>query len=92
MMKDVPNYEGLYAIDEEGMVYSYKMHGFLVPTWKVPTGGTEKRWIIELYKNGRITRVPINDLIWATYKDCLDQLTEIARIKITKYAKEAKLI
>ena len=91
-MKDINGYEGLYAIDEEGIVFSYKMNDFLVPTWKVPTGGTEKRWIIELYKNGKITRVPINDLIWETYKDCLDQLTEIARIEITNYAEEAGLI
>ena len=92
IMKCIPGYESLYAVDKDGVVFSYRMNDILVPVWKAPTGKINKRWVIELRKNGSILRVPIEDIVWETYKDCLDHLSERARIKITKYAREAKLI
>ncbi len=31
-MKDIPNYQKLYAITENGQVWSYRKNGFLIPT------------------------------------------------------------
>lgn len=31
-MKDIPNYQKLYAVTEEGQVWSYRKNDFLIPT------------------------------------------------------------
>lgn len=47
-MKDIKNYEGLYAITEDGSVWSYKSKKFLKP--KLNNSGYH---FVDLYKNGK---------------------------------------
>ena len=42
MMKGIPGYENLYAVDEDGVVFSYRMNDILVPVWKAPTGKIQR--------------------------------------------------
>ena len=46
-MKDIPNYEGLYAATEEGQIWSYISNKFLTPQRK-----NDGYWRIALTKNG----------------------------------------
>lgn len=62
-MKDIPNYEGHYAITEDGQVWSYKTHKFLKPT----ISGKRPYYHLDLYKNGISETVDIHILVAKTY-------------------------
>ena len=61
-MKDIKNYEGLYAITEDGQVWSYRSNRFLTPHKE--KGGYLQ---IRLYKNGCKKTFKIHRLMMETY-------------------------
>lgn len=68
-MKDIKNYEGLYAITEEGQVYSHKSKKYLKP--REITGGYLG---VTLYKDGKGTQYRIHRLVAETYLPNPDNL------------------
>ena len=61
-MKDIPNYEGLYAATEDGRIYSYRSKRFLIPN------KTQKGYLhTTLTKNGKAKTYKIHRLIAETY-------------------------
>ena len=60
-MKDIPNYEGHYAITEEGQVWSYKSEKFLA------LFDVRGYYQVNLIKNGIRKRAPIHRLVALTY-------------------------
>ena len=56
-MRDIKDYEGLYAITEDGNVYSYISKKYLKPTLD------KGYYRITLYKNGKIKRYLIHRLV-----------------------------
>ena len=61
-MKDIPGYEGLYAITSCGKVYGYKRKKFLKP--KIDKWGYLK---VNLYKNSKQKTLYIHRLIALAY-------------------------
>lgn len=61
-MKDIKNYEGLYAVTSCGKVWSYKSKRFIIPHLN-PRGYLR----IKLYKNGSYTTYNVHRLVAETY-------------------------
>lgn len=61
-MKDIPGYEGLYAVTEDGQIWSYYTQKFLTPV-KHHNG----YYFISLYKDQQSTIYAIHRLIALTY-------------------------
>ena len=60
-MKDIPNYEGLYAATEDGHIWSYKSKKFL----KEETNNGYKR--VSLFKDGAYKHYRVHRLIAETF-------------------------
>lgn len=61
-MKDIKNYEGLYAITMTGRVWSYKSKKFLKP------GVSGNGYIlVRLYKDGKVKNFSVHRLVAETY-------------------------
>ena len=71
-MKDVQGYEGLYAITEDGRVWSYRSKKFLKPG--KDSGGYLQ---VQLYNNGKRTFCLIHRLVAAAYLPNPDNLLEV---------------
>ena len=62
-MKDIPNYEGLYAATEEGQIWSYKSNKFLTPFKR-----KENDYLsVDLYKDNQKKSYQIHRLIALTF-------------------------
>lgn len=61
-MKDIPNYEGLYAATEEGQIWSYISNKFLTPQRK-----NDGYWRIALTKNGEKKYFLLHRLLALTF-------------------------
>ena len=61
-MKDIPGYEGLYAIEEDGRVWSYGRNKYLTAYL-----GTYRYYIVYLYNNNIKTTHLVHRLIAITY-------------------------
>lgn len=61
-MRDIKNYEGLYAITRDGQVWSYKAKKFLKP-W-IEGGGY---FMVKLYKDGKHKQFKIHRLVAEAY-------------------------
>ena len=62
-MKDIPGFEGLYAITEDGKVWSYYKNDFLKNIYNPKT----QYYTVHLHKNGIRTNKDIHRLIAETY-------------------------
>lgn len=62
-MKDIPNFENLYAITEDGQVWSYYSNKFLKPFYNSKTG----YYTVHLHKNGFRIDKDIHRLLAETY-------------------------
>ena len=62
-MKDIPNYQKLYAVTEEGLVWSYRKNDFLIPT--LNEQGYYKVTLFD--NNGRKKCIYIHKLVALTY-------------------------
>ena len=74
-MKDIKNYEGLYAITPEGEVYSYKSKKFLKP-WVNQKGYLK----VDLWKNGKMKHYRIHRLVAEAYIPNPDNLPQVDHI------------
>lgn len=63
-MKDIKGYEGLYAITEDGKVWSYKRNKYLIP--EVLENGYLR---VSLSKDGKYHKVRIHTLVANAYLD-----------------------
>ena len=74
-MKDIKNYEGLYAITPEGEVWSYKRKKFLVP---------RANWcgylMVNLHKDGKVKTHKIHRLVAEAYLPNQDNLPDVDHI------------
>ena len=71
-MKDIKNYEGLYAVTPEGEVYSYKSKKFLKP------GVNHKGYLfVNLCKNGKVECFRVHRLIAMAYIPNPDNLPQV---------------
>lgn len=70
-MKDIKNYEGLYAITEDGKVWSYKRKKFLKP------GNCRGYVKINLYKDDKPARYFVHRLVAQAYLENPDNLPEV---------------
>ena len=61
-MKDIKGYEGLYAVTEEGQVWSYRTKKFLKP-YNDGFG----YWKVDLCKDGKRKQIKISRLVLMTY-------------------------
>lgn len=74
-MKDITGYEGLYAIEEDGRVWSYRRNKYL--SQNIDTNGYYK---VDLSSNGKSKHQNIHRLLAYTYipnpenKDCIDHI------------------
>ena len=74
-MKDIKNYEGLYAITPEGEVWSYKRKKFLKP------GVNQKGYlIVQLFKDGKGKHYKIHRLVAEAYIPNPDNLPQVDHI------------
>ena len=71
-MRDVKGYEGLYAIDEDGQIYSYISKKYLKPT-----DNGKGYMIIGLVKNGKRKNHYIHRLVCEAYLDNPNNLLEV---------------
>lgn len=71
-MKDIQNYEGHYAVTEDGKVWSHKRNKFLSPT--SITGGYQQ---VELWKNGKPKRLMVHRLVAMAYIPNLNGLPQV---------------
>jgi len=78
-MKDIPGYEGLYAIEEDGRVWSYKNNKYLTAYL-----GTYKYYIVYLYNNSIKTTHLLHRLIAITYISNPDNKPNIDHINRNK--------
>ena len=71
-MKDIKNYEGLYAVTPEGEVYSYKSKKFLKP------GVNHKGYLfVNLCKNGKVKCCRVHRLIAMAYLPNPENLPQV---------------
>ena len=78
-MKDIPGYEGLYAITEDGQVYGYKRKHFL--------SARKDRYgylRVGLSKNSKVTTWKIHRLVALTYIPNPDNLPTVDHINRNK--------
>lgn len=71
-MKDIPGYEGLYAITSCGKVWSYKSKKFLA-AWKV----NNRYLAVTLRKDGQKTNCLVHRLVALTYLSNPDNLPQV---------------
>ena len=62
-MKEIPGYEGLYAITKDGRVWSYRRQRFLNP--EVVHNGYLR---VNLWANGKNKHMRVNRLVLMTYE------------------------
>ena len=74
-MKDVKNYEGLYAVTPEGEVYSYKSKKFLKPFYN-----TKDYLKVALFKNGKSKQFFVHRLVAEAYIPNPDNLPQVDHI------------
>ena len=74
-MKDIKNYEGLYAVTSCGKVWSYRNERFLKPS-------TDKKGYLKvnLYKNGACKTYKIHRLVAEAYIPNLNNLPQVDHI------------
>ena len=74
-MKDIKNYEGLYAVTSCGKVWSYKYKKFLKPA-------SDKKgyFKVVLYKNGKCKNYKIHRLVAEAYIPNPDNLPQVDHI------------
>lgn len=74
-MKDIKNYEGLYAVTSCGKVWSYKRQKFLKPA-------SDKKgyFKVVLYKNGKCKNYKIHRLVAEAYIPNPDNLPQVDHI------------
>ena len=70
-MKDIKNYEGIYAVTEDGKVWSYKRKKFLSP------GISRGYLIVELHKAGKTEMRLVHRLVAETYLNNSDNLPQV---------------
>ena len=71
-MRDIKNYEGLYAVTSCGRVWSYRRQKFLTPSTN------EKGYLyVSLYKNGKYKHYKVHRLVSEAYIPNLDNLPQI---------------
>lgn len=78
-MKDIKNYEGLYAVTEDGQVYSYNSKKFLK---SAPNKGGY--CVVNLYKDKKIKNVYVHRLVAEAYLDNPNSLPEVNHIDENK--------
>ena len=71
-MKDIPNYEGLYAITNDGQVWNYKRQ-----KWMKCWGGKGNYQTIELVKNKVSKSYLVHRLVAMTYIPNPDNLPQV---------------
>ena len=74
-MKDIRNYEGLYAVTEDGKVYSYKSKRFLTP---FPDKDGYNR--VNLRKDGGAKQFAVHRLVAETFVENPDNLETVDHI------------
>lgn len=74
-LRDIPNYEGLYAVTSCGKIWSYKRKIFLKPA----RNGDGYLQVI-LYKDGKPKNFRVNRLVAITYIPNPDNLPEVLHI------------
>lgn len=62
MLKDIKNFEGLYAVNEDGQVWSYRSNKFLKPY-----GDTKGYLKVSLHKDGTCYRKRVHRLVLETF-------------------------
>ena len=70
-MKDIKNYEGLYAITEDGRVWSYKSNKFMTPAQN------NGYLFVNLYKEHKLKKAYIHRLVAEAYLPNPDNLPEV---------------
>lgn len=78
-MKDVPNYEGIYAITKDGEVWSHRQKKFL----KVGRGGSGYKQA-QLQHNNKRYNVTVHKLVWITFNGPIPPGFEINHIDENK--------
>ena len=74
-MKDIKNYEGLYAVTSCGKVWSYKYKKFLKPFY------TTKGYLkVDLCKNGKVKQFFVHRLVAEAYIPNPDNLPQVDHI------------
>lgn len=67
-IKDVPGYEGIYAVTRDGRVFSYKRRRFLKPyTTHSKTWGEHGRPLVDLMTNGKKKMWFVSKLVYITF-------------------------
>lgn len=79
-MKDIPGYEGLYAAEEDGRIYSYYKNDYLNP--KAPT--RSGYYLVKLTKDGISTSRYIHQLVMKTFNPSTNPSLEINHIDFNK--------
>ena len=74
-MKDIKNYEGLYAITTDGKVYSHKKKKFM--SVRAGRKGHGDYPSVSLYKDGKAKNYSIHRLVAITYLPNPDNLPEV---------------
>lgn len=74
-MKDIKNYEGLYAVTEDGQVYGYKRKNFLKPNQD-----KDGYLYVSLSKDGKPKTFRIHRLMAETYLPNPNNLPEVHHI------------
>ena len=78
-MRDIKNYEGLYAVTSCGKVWSYKNKMFLTPV------ATKEGYLrVRLYKNGKYKNYRIHRLVAEAYIPNPENLPEVDHIDENK--------
>lgn len=70
-MKDIKNYEGLYAVTEDGRVWSYKSNKFMIPAQN------NGYLFVNLYKEHKLKKAYIHRLVAEAYLPNPDNLPEV---------------
>lgn len=70
-MKDIKNYEGLYAITEDGRVWSYRSNKFMTPAQN------NGYLYVNLLKDGKLKKGYIHRLVATAFIDNPDNLPEV---------------
>jgi hypothetical protein len=79
MMKDIPGFEGLYAITPEGQVYSYRSNQYLRP--EITRLGYIR---YGLYKDGKRKKLLAHRLVAEAYIPNPDNLPEVSHLDETR--------
>ncbi len=77
-MKDIKNYEGLYAVTEDGRVWSYKGNKFLVPAQ------SNGYLFVNLYKENKLKKSYVHRLVATAFIDNPNELSEVNHLSEDK--------